>query len=63
MSAKAQTVEAYLTALKQILMYLGVSDCNMEEGSLRAEPNISIAPKGAKELGTKTEVKKSYFDF
>ena len=48
---------AYLTALKQILQYLEVSDCNMEEGSLRAEANISIRPVGAKELGVKTEVK------
>ncbi len=53
----AEEAYAYLTALKQILMYLDVSDCNMEEGSLRAEPNISIRPKGAKELGVKTEVK------
>ena len=48
---------AYLTALKQILQYLDVSDCNMEEGSLRAEANISIRPKGTVEFGTKTEVK------
>jgi len=48
---------AYLTALKQILQYLDVSDCNMEEGSLRAEPNVSIRPAGQTELGTKTEVK------
>ncbi|MBN2311977.1 MAG: Asp-tRNA(Asn)/Glu-tRNA(Gln) amidotransferase subunit GatB [Candidatus Hydrogenedentes bacterium] len=48
---------AYLTALKQILQYLGVSDCNMEEGSLRAEANISLRPVGATEFGTKTEVK------
>ncbi len=53
----AEEAYAYLTALKQILMYLGVSDCNMEEGSLRAEPNISIRQKGATELGVKTEVK------
>ncbi len=53
----AEEAYAYLTALKQILMYLDVSDCNMEEGSLRAEPNISIAPVGAKELGVKSEVK------
>ncbi len=53
----ADEAYAYLTALKQILMYLDVSDCNMEEGSLRAEPNISIAPVGSKELGTKSEVK------
>lgn len=48
---------AYLTALKQILEYLGVSDCNMEEGSLRAEANVSVRPVGSTELGTKTEVK------
>ncbi len=47
----------YLTSLKQILQYLGVSDCNMEEGSLRAEPNISIRPVGTEEFGTKSEVK------
>jgi aspartyl-tRNA(Asn)/glutamyl-tRNA(Gln) amidotransferase subunit B len=48
---------AYLTALKQIIQYLGVSDCNMEEGSLRAEANISIRPKGETAFGVKTEVK------
>jgi aspartyl-tRNA(Asn)/glutamyl-tRNA(Gln) amidotransferase subunit B len=48
---------AYLTSLKQILEYLNVSDCNMEEGSLRAEPNISVRPKGSTTLGVKTEVK------
>ncbi|MDK1020557.1 MAG: Asp-tRNA(Asn)/Glu-tRNA(Gln) amidotransferase subunit GatB [Candidatus Hydrogenedentes bacterium] len=53
----AEEAHAYLTALKQILEYLDVSDCNMEEGSLRAEPNISIRPKGSEELGTKSEVK------
>ena len=53
----AQEAYAYLTALKQILQYLDVSDCNMEEGSLRAEANISVRPKGETKLGTKTEVK------
>jgi len=48
---------AYLLALKNILEYIEVSDCNMEEGSLRAEANISIRPRGSSELGTKTEVK------
>ncbi|HIJ74506.1 MAG TPA: Asp-tRNA(Asn)/Glu-tRNA(Gln) amidotransferase subunit GatB, partial [Candidatus Hydrogenedentes bacterium] len=48
---------AYLTNLKQIIQYLGVSDCNMEEGSLRAEANISLRPVGRQEFGTKTEVK------
>lgn len=53
----ADEAHAYLTALKQILQYLDVSDCNMEEGSLRAEPNISVRPVGRKQFGTKTEVK------
>ena len=53
----ADEAYAYLTELKQILKYLDVSDCNMEEGSLRAEANISIRPVGGKEFGTKTEVK------
>lgn len=48
---------AYLTELKQLLRYLDVSDCNMEEGSLRAEANISIRPVGTTGFGTKTEVK------
>lgn len=53
----AKEAHAYLTALKQILQYLNVSDCNMEEGSLRAEANISIRPVGQEAFGTKTEVK------
>ena len=48
---------AYLTTLKQILLYCEVSDCNMEEGSLRVDANISIRPAGEVGLGTKTEVK------
>ena len=47
----------YLTRLKEILLYCGVSDCNMEEGSLRCDANISVRPKGAERLGTKAEVK------
>ena len=47
----------YLRALKTILEYLNVSDCNMEEGSLRCDANVSIRPKGAKEFGTKAEIK------
>ena len=47
----------YLTRLKQILLYLGVSDCNMEEGSLRCDANVSVRPRGQKEFGVKTEVK------
>jgi aspartyl-tRNA(Asn)/glutamyl-tRNA(Gln) amidotransferase subunit B len=48
---------AYLTALKAILHYLDVSDCNMEEGSLRCDANVSVRPEGQKELGTKAEIK------
>ena len=47
----------YLTRLKEIILYTGVSDCNMEEGSLRADANVSIRPRGQREFGTKTEVK------
>jgi aspartyl-tRNA(Asn)/glutamyl-tRNA(Gln) amidotransferase subunit B len=47
----------YLTRLKEIILYTGVSDCNMEEGSLRADANISVRPRGQQKFGTKTEVK------
>ncbi len=47
----------YLTKLREIILYTGVSDCNMEEGSLRADANVSVRPRGQKEFGTKTEVK------
>ncbi len=48
---------AFLGRLKQILEYLEVSDCNMEEGSLRVDANVSVRPAGSEELPTKTEVK------
>ena len=48
---------AYLGALKSILLYIGVSDCNMEEGSLRCDANVSVRPNGKKELGAKVELK------
>ena len=47
----------YLTRLKEIILYTGVSDCNMEEGSLRCDANVSVRPRGQKQLGTKTEIK------
>jgi len=47
----------YLTRLKEIVLYTGVSDCNMEEGSLRADANVSVRPRGQKEFGIKTEIK------
>src|SRR5664279_1091818 len=55
--ASPDEAHEYLTRLKEIILYTGVSDCNMEEGSLRCDANISIKPRGQKELGTKTEVK------
>jgi aspartyl-tRNA(Asn)/glutamyl-tRNA(Gln) amidotransferase subunit B len=48
---------AYLSTLRQILVYAGVSECSMEQGSLRVDANISIRPEGMARLGTKTEVK------
>jgi aspartyl-tRNA(Asn)/glutamyl-tRNA(Gln) amidotransferase subunit B len=48
---------AYLTTLRQILLYTGVSDCNMEEGSLRCDANVSVRLRGTEQFGTKVEVK------
>ena len=48
---------AYLTALRQIMLYTGVSDVNMEEGSLRCDANVSVRPRGSTQFGTKVEVK------
>ena len=47
----------YLTRLKEILLYTGVSDCNMEEGSLRCDANVSVRPRGQEQFGAKVEVK------
>ena len=47
----------YLTRLKEIILYTGVSDCNMEEGSLRCDANVSVRPEGQRELGAKVEIK------
>jgi aspartyl-tRNA(Asn)/glutamyl-tRNA(Gln) amidotransferase subunit B len=47
----------YLARLKEIILYTGVSDCNMEEGSLRCDANVSVRPRGQEEFGTKTEIK------
>jgi aspartyl-tRNA(Asn)/glutamyl-tRNA(Gln) amidotransferase subunit B len=55
--ASPEEAYEYLTLLKEIILYTGVSDCNMEEGSLRADANISVRPRGQKEFGTKTEIK------
>ena len=48
---------AYLKALREIVRYLGISDGNMEEGSLRCDANISLRPRGEEKLGTKVELK------
>src|SRR6201997_5373725 len=48
---------AYLTALKEVMLYTEVSDCNMEEGSLRCDANVSVRRRGAEKFGTKAEVK------
>ncbi len=55
--ASPEEAYAYLVSLKAILRYIGVSDCNMEEGSLRCDANISLKEKGSEVLGTKTEIK------
>jgi aspartyl-tRNA(Asn)/glutamyl-tRNA(Gln) amidotransferase subunit B len=48
---------AYLTEMKQVLQYIGVSDCDMEKGQLRCDANVSVMLKGAAKFGTKAEVK------
>jgi aspartyl-tRNA(Asn)/glutamyl-tRNA(Gln) amidotransferase subunit B len=55
--ASAQEAFDYLTALKEIILYTGVSDCNMEEGSLRCDANVSVRPRGQREFGVKAEIK------
>ena len=50
-------VIAYLEKLRSTLQYLGVSDCKMQEGSLRCDVNLSVRPAGSTELGTRTEMK------
>ncbi len=53
----AEEVIAYLEKLKETLQYLGVSDCKMQEGSLRCDVNLSVRPLGSDTLGTRTEMK------
>ena len=55
--SSADEAIAYLTALKEMLVYAGVSDCNLEEGNMRSDVNISIRPVGESKLGTKVEIK------
>ncbi|MCL2217988.1 MAG: Asp-tRNA(Asn)/Glu-tRNA(Gln) amidotransferase subunit GatB, partial [Defluviitaleaceae bacterium] len=53
----AEEVIAFLTSIKSMLEYLEVSDCQMQEGSLRADVNLSVKPEGSGELGVRTEMK------
>lgn len=53
----SEEVIAYLEKLKTTFLYLGISDCKMQEGSLRADVNLSVRPKGSPTLGTRTEMK------
>ena len=53
----AEEVVAYLEWLRETLQYLGVSDCKMQEGSLRCDVNLSVRPAGSDTLGTRTELK------
>src|SRR3954453_13824086 len=55
--ASAAMAYDYLNALKDILMYGGISDCDMEKGMVRCDVNVSVRPKGQKELGVKIEIK------
>jgi aspartyl-tRNA(Asn)/glutamyl-tRNA(Gln) amidotransferase subunit B len=48
---------AYMTAMKQIMQYGGISDCDQEKGQMRSDVNVSVRPKGQKELGAKVEIK------
>lgn len=53
----AEEAKAYLEKIKAILQFTDVSDCKMQEGSLRADVNLSVRPRGQKEFGTRTEMK------
>lgn len=54
---ESEEVIAYLSKLKSTFEYLGISDCRMEEGSMRADVNLSVRKKGSEEFGTRTEMK------
>ncbi len=55
--SSSDEVDAYLKALRELLVYLDVCDGNMEQGSFRCEPNVSLKPKGTETLGAKVELK------
>ncbi|HID08448.1 MAG TPA: Asp-tRNA(Asn)/Glu-tRNA(Gln) amidotransferase subunit GatB, partial [Armatimonadetes bacterium] len=52
-----EELEAFMVSLRQLLLYLEVSDCKMEQGSLRFEASVSLRPKGSDKLGTRVEIK------
>jgi len=54
---RVEEVEDYMNTLREILLYLDISDCKMQEGSIRFEANISIVPEGSSGRGTRTEIK------
>ena len=53
----AEEAAEYVRAMRTLVRYLGIGDGNMEEGSLRCDANVSLRPRGATALGTKTEIK------
>ena len=53
----AEEAKEYLETIRTILLYIGVSDCKMQEGSIRCDVNVSVRPKGAAEFGTRCEMK------
>jgi len=55
--SSSEEVTAYLEKLRSIISYIGASDCKLQEGSMRADVNISVRPKGSSEFGTRTEMK------
>lgn len=54
---EAEEAYLYVDRLRELMLWLGISDCKMEQGSLRCDANVSVRPRGQKELGTKTEIK------
>jgi aspartyl-tRNA(Asn)/glutamyl-tRNA(Gln) amidotransferase subunit B len=55
--SSAEEAKEYVEKLQLIMRYIGVSDCKMQEGSMRCDVNISLMPQGSKEFGTRTEIK------
>jgi aspartyl-tRNA(Asn)/glutamyl-tRNA(Gln) amidotransferase subunit B len=53
----AEEAKLFLQKLRAILLYTGISDCKMEEGSMRCDANVSLRPVGSRELFNKTELK------